>query len=495
MPPPWPHFRMKCGAGRRRSSRSSSKNIPNPPTRRRPCCCRRRRNSNRENWHQAIALLNARKAGAGHLADQYVYWIGEAQFQNGDLAGGGGDVYFAGARFPRIVPAAPGGGGGGGGARGAGRWPQVGALLQETNGVFQRAAQLDPANELVTRGRLLLAQAALAQKDFGGAVATLASVNPQALEPELGWQLAYLLYQAKLATGDTNAALAATTNLLQIARLGNDESLRGESVALHADVLEQIGLTAEALDAYQENLTNAPVERQRQAILKITELAVAQGRFSTAEDSLRNFLAQFTNSPAADMALLSLGELHLKDYVARFGGDEPTGRRHPSAFDRFLGTFPNSPLLGKAYLDRGWCGWGAWLAGSTTNSLMDGLTNFAAAAQRLPPSEDLAVARFKMGDALFAQTNFTGALENYRAVVDDFTNFPAVMQSLGSRALYQSLRACLELTNTAGGGRHDGANSEAVSGQRGNRQQPAAHGRISCGPEPADERAGRVSKI
>ena len=34
---------------------------------------------------QAIALLTARQAGAGDLADQYVYWIGEAQFQGGDL--------------------------------------------------------------------------------------------------------------------------------------------------------------------------------------------------------------------------------------------------------------------------------------------------------------------------------------------------------------------------------------------------------------------------
>ena len=400
---------------------------------------------------QAIALLQARKAGAGHLADQYVYWIGEAQFQSVDLAAAA-ETFIALARdFPEsslrlraVVEAAA--------ARGElGQWQQVGALLQETNGVFQRAALLDPANELVTRGRLLLAQAALAQKDFGGAAAMLASVNPQALEPGLGWQLAYLVYQTRLATGDTNAALAATTNLLQIARLGNDASLRGESVALHAGLLEQIGLKAEALDAYQENLTNAPVERQRQAILKITELAVAQGRFSTAEDSLRNFITQFPDSPAADIALLSLGELHLKDYVA-----DPAATNQlleaRARFDQFLAAFPNGPLTGKAYLDRGWCGWCGWrewLAGSLTNRLTDSLADFEAAAQRLPPSEDLAVARFKSGDALFAQRRFTSALENYRAVVDDFTDFPAVMQSLGNRALYQSLRACMALTNTA----------------------------------------------
>ena len=35
-------------------------------------------------------------------------------------------------------------------------------------------------------------------------------------------------------------------------------------------------------------------------------------------------------------------------------------------------------------------------------------------------------------------------------VVDDFTNFPAVAQTLGDRALYQMLRANLELTNVDG---------------------------------------------
>ena len=43
------------------------------------------------------------------------------------------------------------------------------------------------------------------------------------------------------------------------------------------------------------------------------------------------------------------------------------------------------------------------------------------------------------------KTNYPGALENYLAVLDDFTNFPAVAQTMGERALYQSLRADLAL--------------------------------------------------
>src|SRR5271170_7929513 len=35
---------------------------------------------------EVVTLLSTRKAGAGKLADQYVYWIGEAQFQGGDFS-------------------------------------------------------------------------------------------------------------------------------------------------------------------------------------------------------------------------------------------------------------------------------------------------------------------------------------------------------------------------------------------------------------------------
>jgi outer membrane protein assembly factor BamD (BamD/ComL family) len=325
---------------------------------------------------------------------------------------------------------------------------------------------MDSGNELVSRGQLLLARAKFAQNDFTGAAAVLGSLNSPTLKPELDWQRAYLLHQVKLAAGDTNAALAATTNLVQIARLEKNDVLRAESLALRARVLEQLGQKAGAVAAYQEILAlNPPVERQRQAILKMAELAIALDRFSDAEDSLQKFRAQFPASAAADVALLTLGELHLKDYTAQMATTnhlaEATNhlREAQARFDQFLGAFKNSPLAGKAYLDRGWCN---WLAAKNSESVGDikaaaqkyaeSLDDFSAAAQSadLPPSEDLAVARFKMGDAMFALTNYAGALENYRAVLDDFTNFPAVARALGDRALYQMLRANLELKDLAG---------------------------------------------
>jgi TolA-binding protein len=402
-----------------------------------------------EKFTTAIALLadTNHLAKAGTLADQYVYWIGEGRFQNHDLTGAAETFVSLARDFPdsslrlrSVVEAAA--------ARAQlGQWQQTVQLLEETNGVFQRAAQMDPANELVSRGQLLFAQAKFAQNDFGAAANILAALNPQTLPLQLDWRRAYMLFQTKLAAGDTNAALAAATNLLQIAGLASDNNLRAESVSIQANILETLGRVAEAEAAYQENLTtNAPDEQQRQAVLKIVELAAAQNQLSDAEMNLDKFIAQFPDSPAQAIALLTLGELHLKDHAA-----QPAETNHLQAaqakFNQFLGTFTNSAMAGlaaKAYLDRGWC---EWLAGNTTNSLAD----FEAAAQsaNLPP-EDLAVALFKTGDALFAQNDFTNALENYRAVLDDFTNCPAVVNSLGAPALYQSLRANLQLTNYEG---------------------------------------------
>jgi TolA-binding protein len=411
-------------------------------------------------YTDTIALLTARRAGAGNLADEYLYWIGEAQYQGRNYPAAAEtfaslDLNFPGSSFRlrAVVTAAAA-------LAQTGGWPRVVSMLEPAGSVFQRAVQTDPANELVVRGSLLLAQADFMQKNFNGAAAVLESLNLQTLKPQLDRQRAYLLYQVKLAAGDAGAALAATTNLVQSAQSEKDEVLQGEGVALRAQVLEQLGQKSGAIAACREILEiKASPERQRQAILKMAELAIAQNQFADAEQSLETYLTQFPDSAATDVALLTLGELQLKDYIAQLAATNqlPEMTNQLSAaqahFDRFIHMFANTnnPLAGKAYLDLGWCE-ELLAGGDTTNSLAD----FQEAANRLnllPQSEDLAVARFKMGDALFAQKHFTNALENYRAVVEDFPGIPAVMQTLGDRAIYQMIRANLELTNL------DGANS------------------------------------
>ena len=395
----------------------------------------------------AIGLLTTNLPAAGNLADQYVYWIGEAQFQGGNFSRAAAAFNALAQNYPEsplrlraVVEAAAAF------AREGelGDWSQIVALLQATNGVFPLAVQTEPGDELVARGQLLLAQAKYALKDFGGAAAVLDSLQLQTLSPALDWQRIYLLCQVKLAAGEMNAALAASTNLLQAVQRDREADATmnlSESVALRADVLEKLGRTREAMATYWQNMTNgASVEKQQQAILKIAGLAAALDQFSDATNALANFLIQYPDAPAADLALLTLGELQLKAHVASPAETNLLAAAQ-ARFDQFLVTFPNSPLAGKAHLDRGWC---FWLAQDATNSLAD----FEAAVkllQSLPPSEDLAVAKFKLGDALFAQTNYPGALKNYLAVWEDFTDLPAVTQALGDRALYQSLRADLAL--------------------------------------------------
>ena len=385
----------------------------------------------------AIALLNSRMARAGSLADQYVYWIGEAQFLNDNLPGAADTFISLVQKFPdsplrlrAVVEAAS--------ARAAlTEWLSVGVLLGESDGVFQQAVRLEPQDELVLRGRLLLAQAKYEQKNFDDSAAILESLNPKSLAPQLEWQRAHLFSQVKLAAGDLTAALAATTNLLQIARQQNDDDRLADAASLQAKVLALLGRPAEAIAAYREFVTtNAPEKQRQQALLKEAELSLAQGQLTNATRSLEEFLGQFTNSPVRDILLLTLGELNLKAAV----GPPPDSNgllQAQAQFNQLTNAAPPG-LAGRAHLDRGWC---FWLAGDTAKSLAD----FEAATNLLSPSDELAVAKFKIGDVLFGRKDFAGALENYRAVLDDFTGFPNVMQTLGAPALYQNLRASLEL--------------------------------------------------
>ena len=387
------------------------------------------------------------RAKAVGLADQYVYWLAEAQFAQGDVERAAQTFVSLTENFPdsrlalnAAVAAAAAFGQ-------ITNWSQVDILLDSTDRLFQRKAQLDATNEEVASGRLLQAESKCTQRDFAKAISILNLLNPAALTPEQGWKRAYLLFRANQGINNLDAALAATTNMLQIARSGHGDvwvTNLAESVASHARVLEQQGRLDDAAAALQENLSSTtPTEQQQQAVLKLAEIAVAQKKLADAEAVLEKFLAQFPDSPAVGAALLALGELHLKNYIVQPSATNDHLGAASAKLDQFLTTYTNSPLAGKAYLARGWY---YWLADKYLESLAD----FQMAAQVLPMSEDLAVARFKMGDAQFALKDFSGAQTNYQAVLTDFSTLPEVGNSLGSRALYQILRSRLALHDALG---------------------------------------------
>jgi TolA-binding protein len=393
----------------------------------------------------AITLLSTNRVKAGPLADEYRYWIGEAQFQTGDFTSAAETLVSLARDFPesplrlRAVASA---------AAAYARlpdWRQHDLLLENPDGVFQRAAQSDPTNELVVDGWLSLENSKFQQRDFSGAVAVYERLTNQwqSLNQVQQCEGDYLFCRAKMELGDFAAALAAATNLVQIASSPTNREWLATGWSSQGAALQQLDQLKEAIQAWRNNLTNAPAKQQWEAIWKIAELEIVQGRLTNAEEYLANYLTQFPDANLADIALLTEGELQLKSFAAQPDAtNELLAAR--SCFDQFLRAFTNSSLTGKARLDRGWCG---WLAGDMAGSLDD----FKAAAQSpgLPP-DDLAVARFKTGDAMFALADYAGALANYRAVLEDCASYPAVARALGDRALYQTLRANLALTNMDG---------------------------------------------
>lgn len=412
----------------------------------------------RGNYAGAIALLTSNVDFAGNWADEYFLYIGEAQFQKGELNA-------AAETFAKLVRTFPASGRRLEGlvrqatARAklatAADWHRVTDLLQATNGLFQAMARTNSANEFVHRGYLLLGEALLAQTNYSAAESALQPLLEAKLVPELQWQRQFLLCRIQLADNRPDAARQSAANLLALADATGQPALRAESAALLGTIYERLGNVDEAITAYQLNLPDGvPPERQRQAVLKITELLVARDRIAEAAQLLQRFLEQTPNAKAADLALVQLGELRLR--LAAPGGTVTPGTNAApgtnylqlalAALQSFTNKFPQSPLFGKAELALGWCYW-------LSNALPESRTAFQTATQHLPPATDsasaydLAVAHFKLGDTLFRQTNYSEAIPQYRMVAEQFDGWPQVQTNLCEPALYQIVRAGLNAGN------------------------------------------------
>jgi len=407
------------------------------------------------NYVGALELLTSHQGKSGKRADEYLFWQAEALSQKGDLSAAAdafGKLAHDFPDSPRRLEAT---------VREAttrarlSQWSRVLNLLRDTNGVFQAASRANVTNEMVARGYLLLSEAHLRNGEDPLAERALHALDGRPLNPQLEWQRRYLLCRILAASGKTEAALAATTNLLAVAPAAGPGGFQAESFALHAELLERLKHPAEALAAFQQNLAcEVPPERQRQAVAKVTELSLALNRLPQAALALQKFIDQCPGAACADLALLTLGELRLREHELLL---TPVAAATPSTnapaatnylqqaltyFQTLTNKIPQSPLLGKALLDIGWCFW-------LEDRLPASQSAFLAAIPRLPVSSDQAMAYFKLGDVQFRRTNFSGAITSYAAVVDKFASFPEVTNTLVEAALYQIVRAGLAANNLA----------------------------------------------
>jgi TolA-binding protein len=397
------------------------------------------------NYAGAIELLQSGAATAGPFADEYAFWLAEAHFQAGNPARAAELYRELIAGFPtssRLLEAVV--------AEAAARsqlqeWPRVTEILQRPDGLFQILANASPTQPAAVRGRFLLAEAHLAQSHLPEAGAALGSLTNQNLEAHQAWQRDQISARIQLAGGHAEQALATTTNLAALA--AGNPALAADGTALQARILETLGRADDAIARWDLNLApTVPPERQREALLHVGDLLIAQGRITDAAQTLEKFVAVAATSPAADLAWLSLGELRLRSFVATNAPAQPgeNGTAQTNllpqallAFDTLLKEFPQSPLAGKAHLGRGWA---LWLDGRTVESR----AAFQAAVEKLPPSYDRAVARFKLADTLAQQKDFAGAMMNYNEVVAAGASDPQVQSNLVERALYQVLQAARE---------------------------------------------------
>ena len=401
------------------------------------------------NYAGAIALLESGRETAGIFADEYLFALADAQFQGGKLQAAA-ESY---ARFvaehptsPRVLDAIVG--------EASARfqlkqWARVAEPLSKADGLFQKLAAASPTAPAAVRGRFMLAEAQLARKLLLEAESALRPLLSESLPPHLAWQRDYLLAQVHFASDRTEQALALATNLT--AQITNAPVLSADVNALQGRLHERRREPELAIKAWRQNLLpTVPIERQREALLHVGDVLISQRRLAEAAQTMETFLTMASESSAADLAWLTLGELRLRNYLETNAPVSTNATvavtnllpRALAAFDTVLNDFPNSTLHGKAQLGRGWCFW-------LNDRIPESAAAFRAAANALSPSYEQAVARFKLADALSRQKEFAEALTHYSAVAANTNELAEVRTNLVERALYQVVRTAREAGDSA----------------------------------------------
>jgi TolA-binding protein len=390
------------------------------------------------NYAGAIELLQIHLPGAGPMADRYRYRLGETIYEQGNFQQAA-EIF---AEIRKNFPESP--------LRLEScysqalalsrlqQWSRVMELLQEPGGDFQQAVQALPNNPLVIEGLLLVAEAFLNQQHYSECDAILKQLRDRTLRPESKWKLEFLLCRIHVAEGRLQEAIVSSTNVLAAAVASDQRWRVSESHFLKAEILERLNRLTDAIQVYEKNLVeNASGETRRRSLRKVIQLNLAQSKpVSETVKRLEAYIEQSPGDPALDLARFTLGELRLKEYASLPPAQAGTNllQQAMAQFHRVTNDFPETPLMGKIHLNRGWCFW-------AEGKLDEARGAFDEAVARLPFSEDQAVALFKLADVHFQQRNFPAAASAYKLLLQTYSGLEQVRRSFFPHAQYQLLRA------------------------------------------------------
>src|SRR6266850_2784564 len=266
----------------------------------------------------AVSILTTNLPNAGIFAEDYHYWLGEVQLQTGNHRAAANSF----ARLLKDFPETPR-------ALEASynqalahfnlrEWDRVIELLQKPETPFQKLAVSRPDDDLVVGSYLLLAEALMEKGGLADAEKILGGLPAARLAADLKWQREYLLCRIQLGEGRLQSALGASSNLVALADSTALPKRRAESVALLGGILQQLNDLSGAAAAYEQNLRKEiPAERRRQALLKIVEITLAQDSVDLAAQRLEKLLVEHPGEAGSDFAMVTLGELRLKQHLAQ----------------------------------------------------------------------------------------------------------------------------------------------------------------------------------
>ena len=410
-----------------------------------------------------IRLLEPQLKTAGTDTDQFLYWLAQAQTQLDQFEAAAITCGELLKQFPTSRLALEASYGEAFARYRLGDTARTVELLRAPESAFQRAAQGSTNETVLLRGNFLLAEALLAQKHLQVAEKTLSEMGKRPMTPDAEWQRQYLLARVEFADRRGDAALLRVTNLVAVAAARSNALLQARSLSLKGEILEEKQPDA-AAGAYEDisKIPGVTADQKRQAALKLADLAVNQNRLPSAVQQLTRWLEQNAQEPNADLIRLTLGEIHLKQLHAVAASPNATNAASDfslstnflqlarAQFDNIITQMTNSPHVGKAHLDRGWCFWEEAQLRGDSSKFADSQKALQSAIALLPRSLDHAQARFKLADCQFRLKDYTNAIAQYQLLLDEYSEVLEAREKLLDQALYQSIRAHIELGNLPG---------------------------------------------